>query len=54
MIFKSLPPSFVGFVINYNMHGLNMTLAELFVVLKVAKKDKEKNTNSVLLMRHGT
>ena len=35
-ILKSLPPSFV---MNYNMHGMNKTLVELFAMLKVAEKD---------------
>jgi hypothetical protein len=39
MILKSLPSSFVGFVINNNMHGMNKTLAKLFAMLKVAEKD---------------
>jgi hypothetical protein len=39
MILKSLPPSFAGFVMNYNMHGMNKSLAELFAMLKVAEKD---------------
>jgi hypothetical protein len=54
MILKSLPPSFAGFVLNYNMHGMNKTLAKLFTMLKVAKKDIHKNTNNVLLVKHST
>jgi hypothetical protein len=54
MILKSLPPSFVGYVMNYNMHGMNKSLAELFAMLKVAEKDIQKNTNNVLVVRHGT
>jgi hypothetical protein len=47
MILKSLQPSFVGFVMNYNMHGMNKSLVELFAMLKVAEKDIQKNTNNV-------
>jgi hypothetical protein len=54
MILKSLPPSFAGFVMNYNMHGMNKMLAELFAMLKVAEKDIQKSTNNVLLVRHST
>jgi hypothetical protein len=54
MILKSLPASFAGFVMNYNMHGLNKMLAELFAMLKVAEKDIQKNTNNVLLVKHST
>jgi hypothetical protein len=54
MILKSLPPSFDGFVMNYNMHGMNKTLTELFAMLKVAERDIQKNTNNVLLVKHST
>jgi hypothetical protein len=54
MILKSLAPSFPGFVMNYNMHGMKKTLAELFAMIKVAEKDIQKNTNNVLLVRHST
>ena len=36
LILKSLPPSYAGFVMNFNMHGMNKTLGELFAMLKVA------------------
>jgi hypothetical protein len=54
MILKSLPPRFAEFVMNYNMHGMNKTLTELFAMLKVAEKDIQKNTNNVLLVKHST
>jgi hypothetical protein len=54
MILKSLPPSFDGFVMNYNMHGMNKTLTELFAMLKVVERDIQKNTNNVLLVKHST
>jgi hypothetical protein len=54
MILKSLPPSFVGFVMNYNMHGMSKMLAKLFDMLKVAKKDIPKSTNNVLMVKHST
>jgi hypothetical protein len=54
MILKSLPPSFDGFVMNYNMRGMKNSHAKMFAILKVAKKDIHKNTNNVLLVRHGT
>jgi hypothetical protein len=40
-ILKSLPPSFARFVMNYNMHGMNKTLAELFAMLKFSEKDRQ-------------
>jgi hypothetical protein len=54
MILKSLPPSFAGFVMNYNTHGMNKSIAELFVMLKVDEKDIMKSTNNLLLLRHDT
>jgi hypothetical protein len=54
MILKSLPPSFAGFVMNYNMHGMNEMLAKLFAMPKVVEKDIQKSTNNVLLVRHST
>jgi hypothetical protein len=54
MILKSPPPSFHGFVMNYNMHVMNKMLSELFVMLKVTEKDIQKNTNNVLLVKHST
>jgi hypothetical protein len=54
MILKSLPPSFPGFVMIYNMHGINKIIAELFAMLKVVENDLQKNTNNVFLVRHST
>ena len=54
LILKSLPPSYVGFVMNFNMHGMNKTLGELFAMLKVAKKDIQKGTNHVMMVKKTT
>ena len=54
LVLKSLPPSFAGFVMNYNMHGMNKTLAELFAMLKVAEKDIQKDANHVLMVKKTT
>ena len=35
-VLQSLPPSYKGFVINYNMQRMNKTIPELFVMLKAA------------------
>src|SRR4051795_8403193 len=51
LVLKSLPPSFAGFVTNYNMHGMNKSLAELFAMLKVAEKYIQKDTNLVLMVK---
>ena len=39
---------------NLNMHGVNKTLAELFVMLKVAKMDIHKNTNHMMMVSKTT
>ena len=54
IILKSLPPSYAGFVMNFNMHGMNKTLAELFAMLKVAEKDIQKDTNHVMMVKKTT
>ena len=54
IILNSLPTSFAGFVMNYNMHGMNKTLGELFAMLKVAEKDIQKDANHVMLVKKTT
>src|SRR3954466_15232400 len=41
-VLQSLPPSYKGFVLNYNMQGMNKTLNELFAMLKSAEVDIKK------------
>ena len=41
-VLQSLPPSYKGFVMNYNMHGMAKTLSELFVMLKTAEVEIKK------------
>ena len=36
-ILQSLPPSYMSFVMNYNMQGMDKTIPELFAMLKAAK-----------------
>ena len=36
-VLHSLPPSYKGFVMNYNMQGMNKTIPELFAMLKAAE-----------------
>ena len=54
LILKSLPPSYAGFVMNFNMHWMNKTLGELFAMLKVAEKDIQKGTNHVMMVKKTT
>ena len=36
-VLQSLPPSYKGFVMNYNMQGMEKTIPELFAMLKAAE-----------------
>jgi hypothetical protein len=36
-VLQSLPPSYKGFVLNYNMQGMLKSLSELFALLKSAE-----------------
>ena len=38
-VLQSLPPSYKGFVMNYNMQGMENTIPELFAMLKASKRD---------------
>ena len=42
-ILQSLPPSYKGFVMNYNMQGIMETTPKLFVMLKSTKVEIKKN-----------
>ena len=37
ILLASLPPSYNGFIMNYNMNGLDKTTDELFAMLKTAE-----------------
>ena len=39
LILNSLLPSFAGFIMNFNIHAMNKSLAELFSMLKIAEQD---------------
>src|SRR5215216_6085501 len=41
-VLQSLSPSYKGFVMNYNMHGMNKTINELFAMLKAAEVEIKK------------
>src|SRR3954464_5698085 len=41
-VLQSLPPSYKGFVLNYNMQGMTKTPSELFAMLKSAEVDMKK------------
>ena len=41
-VLQSLPPSYKGFVMNYNMQGMEKTILELFAMLKAAEVEIKK------------
>ena len=41
-VLQSQPPSYKGFVMNYNMQGMNKTILELFTMLKAAEVEIKK------------
>src|SRR5215216_2048345 len=41
-VLQSLPPSYKGFVMNYNMQGMDKTIPELFAMLKAAEVEIKK------------
>ena len=42
-VLQSLPPSYKGFVMNYNMQGIMVTIPKLFMMLKSTKVEIKKN-----------
>ena len=52
-VLQSLPPSYKGFIMNYNMQGMNKTLQELFSMLKQAEVEIKKE-NLVLAVTKTT
>jgi hypothetical protein len=52
-VLQSLPPSYKSFVLNYNMQGMNKSVSELFVMLKVAESDIQKK-HQVLMVNKTT
>ena len=43
ILLASLPPSYNGFIMNYNMNGLDKTTYELFAMLKTAEASMQKD-----------
>src|SRR3954467_12943092 len=52
-ILQSLPPSYKGFVMNYNMQGIDKTMPELFAMLKAAEVEIKKE-HQVLMVNKTT
>ena len=41
-VLQSLPPSYKGFMMNYNMQGMEKTIPEFFAMLKAAEVEIKK------------
>ena len=52
-VLQSLPPSYKGFVMNYNMQGMEKTIPKLFAMLKATEVEIKKE-NQVLLVNKTT
>ena len=52
-VLQSLPPSYKGFVMNYNMQGMNKTIPEFFAMLKAAEVEIKKE-HQVLMVNKTT
>ena len=50
MLLASLPPSYDGFIMNYNMNGMEKTPNEVLAMLKTAEGGLRKNRKQVLLV----
>ena len=50
---QSLPPSYKGFVMNYNMQGMEKTIPELFAMLKAVEVEIKKE-DKVLMVNKTT
>ena len=54
VILQSLPESYDGFIMNFNMHSLDKTLTELHGMLKTAEQNiVKKGKNNVLMVQRG-
>ena len=52
-VLQSLPPSYKGFIMNYNMQGMEKTIPELFAMLK-AEEVEIKKEHQVLMVNKTT
>ena len=50
LVLASLPISYNGFIMNYNMNGMNKSVNELFNMLKTAKCGIQKDANHVMMV----
>ena len=50
----SLPPSYNGFIMNYNMNGLDKTTDELFAMLKTVEASMQKDPDHMIVVTRDT
>ena len=48
-VLQSLPPSYKGFVMNYNMQGMNKTIHDLFAMLKAVEVENKKEQQVLMV-----
>ena len=54
ILLASLPPSYSGFIMNYNMNGMDKNTNELFAMLKTTEAAMQKDTNHVMMVNKTT
>src|SRR3954464_13618770 len=54
ILLASLPPSYNGFIMNYNMNGIDKTTDELFAMLKTAEASMQEDPSHVLAVMNTT
>jgi hypothetical protein len=51
IILQSLPVSYEPFIMNFQMNGMEKTLAELHRMLKIVEESIKKNTTHVMMVQ---
>ena len=54
LVLASLPLSYNGFIMNYNMNGLEKTPNELLAMLKTAEPSVKRENNQVMMVTQST
>ena len=54
ILLASRPPSYNGFIMNYNMNGLDKTIDELFAILKTAEATMHKDPDHMMVVTRDT
>ena len=50
-VLQSLPPSYKGFVINYNMLGMEQSIPKLFAMLKAVEVEIKKGAKLIMIVQ---